>query len=50
MVYNGGLNGISWVFNPRVSSNMAGKWTIEIHEFPTITSIQCDDFPASHVG
>ena len=27
----------------------AGKWTIEIGDFPIKTSIQFEDFPASHV-
>ena len=33
---------------PPVSSNM-GRWTIEMGDFPTKTSIQFGDFPASHV-
>ena len=28
---------------------LAGKWTIEISDFPSKTSIQVEDFPASHV-
>ena len=28
----------------------AGKWTVEIGDFPTQTSIQFGDFPARHVA